>query len=52
MSIFNIINWKKQSAIKAYAFVSSIFGKNFTNNNISVFKDQNIIQMSINKINF
>lgn len=49
MLIFNIINYKKEGATKAYAFAPSMFSKSSITGNIFVFEDLNVIQMGINK---
>lgn len=41
--ILNVINCKKEDATKIYAFVFSMFSKSFTNGNIFVFEDLNVI---------
>lgn len=51
MPKLNIIDCKHKEMTKTYVFKLSMFNKSFFAGNIDVFKDLNVIQMRINKIN-
>lgn len=47
----NNINYRIKKSTKAHGFIPSIFNKSSTAGNITVFKDFNINQIVIKKIN-
>lgn len=53
VSIFNInkIDYKIKKSTKAHVITSSMFSKNLTASNITMFEDFNVNQMGIDKIN-
>lgn len=50
MPKINRIDCKTKGKIKAYTVAPSMLSKSFLSNNILVFEDLNIIQISINKM--
>lgn len=43
MPTINVIDYKRESYIKAFAYTFFIFNKRFTTRNINIFEDFNII---------
>lgn len=50
MPLISLINCKTKRKTKTYIFIPSIFNKSSFASNLSVFKNFNILQMGINKI--
>lgn len=51
MPKINVIDYKTEGKMEAYAFAPSMFSESSLSDNILMFKDLNIIQIGIDKTN-